>query len=142
MRFNHMELTFPVGTLTPDVRADIADFYGDVFGWKASDVDILNQRGLYLRVDDGQFMLHLAPREPMNRPAYDHLGLLMDNRVAVDELRAACRRRAEGDARVELKTYEDLVMPTLTVHAFYVRFVLPIHFDVLCHEPRGSGGGG
>lgn len=139
MRFNHMELTFPVGTLTDDFRSDVADFYGDVFGWKASNVDIINQSGLYLRIDDGQFILCLEHREPMNRPAYDHLGLLVDNRGEVDDLLGSCQRRAGGDERVEIKTYNDLVMPNLTVHAFYVRFLLPIHFDVQCHELRGGG---
>ena len=43
---------------------------------------------------------------------------------------------------VEIKTYDDLVMPSLTVHAFYVRFLLPIHFDIQCHERRGPEGGG
>ena len=99
MRFNHMELTFPLGGLTPEVRSDIADFYGDVFEWKTSEVDILNQSGLYLRVDEGQFLLLLEHREPMNRPEYDHLGLLVQNREEVDGLLEQCRRRAAQDDR-------------------------------------------
>lgn len=141
MRFNHMELTFPVGTLTGEFRSDVADFYGEVFGWRANDVDILNQSGLHLRVDDGQFILLIEHREPMNRPPYDHLGLLVDTRRDVDDLLAACRRRAVDDERVEIKNYDDLVMPTLTVHAFYVRYLLPIHFDVQCHERAGEHAG-
>ena len=31
---------------------------------------------------------------------------------------------------MEIKRYEDLVMPTVTVHAFYMRHLLPIHLDV------------
>ena len=34
------------------------------------------------------------------------------------------------DPRVELKEYEDLEAGPVTVHAFYVRFLLPIWFDV------------
>ena len=33
MRFNHMELTFPRGTLTKEFREEIDGFYGAVFGW-------------------------------------------------------------------------------------------------------------
>ena len=33
MRFNHMELTFPTGALDQATRDEIAEFYGDVFGW-------------------------------------------------------------------------------------------------------------
>ena len=30
MRFNHMELTFPVGTLTQEFREEVDSFYGPV----------------------------------------------------------------------------------------------------------------
>lgn len=42
----------------------------------------------------------------------------------------ACERYAEKDDRVKIKRYEDLVYPGLTVHAFYVKYLLPIYFDV------------
>ena len=33
MRLNHMELTFPRGTLDVAFRKEVDDFYGEVFGW-------------------------------------------------------------------------------------------------------------
>ena len=48
----------------------------------------------------------------------------------MDELLEKCRKRQERDPRVELKLYEDLEAGPVTVHAFYVRFLLPIWFDV------------
>ena len=33
MRFNHMELTVPIGSLTTAMRKEVDDFYGSVFGW-------------------------------------------------------------------------------------------------------------
>ncbi|MBW2423998.1 MAG: hypothetical protein JRG86_07110, partial [Deltaproteobacteria bacterium] len=44
-RFNHMELTLPKGALE-DHRKEIAEFYGDLFGWESLDVPILGQLGL------------------------------------------------------------------------------------------------
>ena len=45
--------------------------------------------------------------------------------------------RAEKDDRVMIKRYEDLVYPELIVHAFYVKYLLPIYFDVQSMErPR------
>jgi hypothetical protein len=41
MRFNHMELTFPLGGLTTPVREEIDDFYGSIFGWKGLDTDVV-----------------------------------------------------------------------------------------------------
>ena len=37
MRFNHMELTFPVGSLTTALREEIDGFYGSIFGSPAVD---------------------------------------------------------------------------------------------------------
>jgi hypothetical protein len=130
MRFNHMELTFPRGTLEPAFRKEVADFYGDVFGWEARDVDAVGKNCLYLGVDDGQFLLLAESGRPMSSPGYDHLGLLMDSREEVDDTLVRVKARAESDDRIEIKEYEDLVMPRITVHAFYVRYLLPIYFDV------------
>ena len=48
MRFNHMELTLPLGTLTDEFRAGAREFFGDVFGWTVTDAQILKQTGLLL----------------------------------------------------------------------------------------------
>ena len=45
----------------------------------------------------------------------------------------ACERYAEKDDRVSIERYEDLVYPGLTMHAFYVKYLLPIYFDVQSH---------
>ena len=52
----------------------------------------------------------------------------------MDEILEGCRRFAETDSRVQIKEYKDLVYPTLVVHAFYVKYLLPIWFDVQCLE--------
>ena len=36
--------------------------------------------------------------------------------------------------KISDRRYEDLVYPGLTVHAFYVKYLLPIYFDVQCME--------
>jgi Glyoxalase/Bleomycin resistance protein/Dioxygenase superfamily len=140
MRFNHMELTFPVGTLTKEFREEIDAFYCSVFGWKASDTEVVGQTCHLLMPDPDQFILLAESKRPMSSPGYDHLGLLQDTREEVDDLLAACDRYAEKDDRVKIKRYEDLVYPGLTVHAFYVKYLLPIYFDVQNME-RSPGAG-
>ena len=76
----------------------------------------------------------------MSSPGYDHLGLLQDTREEVDDLLAACDRYADKDDRVQIKRYEDLVYPGLTVHAFYVKYLLPIYFDVQSMERSPAAG--
>jgi len=134
-RFNHMELTLPVGALDAH-RAGIKAFYAELFGWDALDVPILGQQGLLLRTDPetSQFILVTEQRRPMQSPGYDHLGLLHDTRAEVDALLAKAKREQARDPRVEIKEYEDLVVGGVTTHAFYVRHLLPIWFDVQCQE--------
>ncbi len=142
MRFDHMELSFPLGALTPEVRKEIDTFYCDVFGWDALDTEVVGQSCHLLRPDDGQFILLAEAREPMSSPGYDHLGLLMDSRGEVDAVLTRCREFREHDPRLRLKEYEDLVGPSVTVHAFYVKYLLPIWFDVQCMEwPDGRAPG-
>jgi hypothetical protein len=130
-RFNHMELTLPPGLLAAH-RDEIREFYADVFGFDSLDIPILGQTGLLLRTDPetSQFILVTEQRKSMQSPGYDHLGFLYDTRAEVDLLLEKCRKRQHQDPRVEIKEYEDLVTGPVTTHAFYVRFLLPIWFDV------------
>ncbi len=131
LRFNHMELTLPLGELERQ-RAEIREFYGDVFGFDALDVPILGQNGLLLRTDPetSQFLLITEQKKHLQSPGYDHLGFLHESRAEVDALLEKCRKWKERDARVEIKEYEDLHVANVTTRAFYVRYLLPIWFDV------------
>jgi catechol-2,3-dioxygenase len=134
MRFNHMELTFARGTLTDEFREEVDAFYGSVFGWSATDAEVVGQRCHILLPDGDQFVLLAESDKPMNSPGYYHLGLLQDTRDEVDDLLEACKRYQEKDDRVQIQEYEDLVYPGVTVHAFYVKYLLPIYFDVQSME--------
>jgi len=134
-RFNHMELTLPIGGLESG-RREITEFYGDLFGWESMDVPILGQVGLLLRSDPdtSQFILVTEQKKHIQSPGYDHLGLLFDTRAEVDLLLEKAKKWRERDARVQIKEYEDLVTGAHVTHAFYVKHLLPIWFDVQCHE--------
>jgi len=136
LRFNHMELTLPPGALDAGTRDEIKRFYGEVFGWNALDVAILGQQGLLLRTDTetSQFLLLIESKKSVSVPGYDHLGLLLETRAEVDRAFDAIRKWQASDERVQIKEYEDLVQGDVTVHAFYVRYLLPIWFDVQCME--------
>ena len=134
LRFNHMELTFAPGTLDEACRRDVTAFYGGLFGWETSDVEVVGQRCQYLRVDDGQFLLLAESPKPMQSPGYDHLGLLCETRAEVDDLLGRVKEYQARDDRVRIKEYEDLKTGNVTVHAFYVKYLLPIFFDVQSME--------
>jgi hypothetical protein len=139
-RFNHMELTFPRGALDTAARKDIAAFYGEMFGWNGFDVELFNQTNFILTGDDGSqhFILLAEADKHMDSPGYDHLGVLCDTREEVDELLERAKAWRDKDDRVKIIEFEkDLVQGPVTVHAFYVKYLLPILFDVQCieHEP-------
>ena len=97
MRFNHMELTFPRGTLDDVFRKEVDAFYGDVFGWSFVDTEVVGQLcHIMLTEDNGDFILLAESGKPMSSPGYDHLGFLQDTRGDVDELRT---RRTSSPAR-------------------------------------------
>jgi hypothetical protein len=130
-----MELTLPIGELEAN-RKEIAEFYGALFGWESLDVPILGQLGLLLRTDPetSQFILVTEQKKYMQSPGYDHLGLLYDTREEVDALLEKTKQCQARDARVQIKEYEDLVTGDVTTHAFYVKHLLPIWFDVQVQE--------
>ena len=132
MRFNHMELTLPLGTLNDEFRAEAREFYGDVFGWTATDTQILKQTGLLLSTDSvtSQFILLLEHRQPMTPPPFDHLGVLCDSRDEVDAMLAklAGEGPAGGDQALPGSSHAHNHHPCLLC-----RHLLP-HLDVQCME--------
>lgn len=130
MRFNHMELTLPTGSLDEQMRADIQGFYGDILGWQTMDIPLLGQMTYYLAPDDGQFILLAESEKPIQSPGYDHLGLLVDTWSDVDELLEQCEKFAASDSRMKIKKYDDLHQGPVRVRAFYVKYLLPIYFDI------------
>ena len=137
IRFNHMELSVPSGTLTDGFRADLEAFYGDVFGFSFQPGRMFEQDTHLMTLPDGPFILVIEAERPMAAPGFDHLGFEMQSRDQVDETRAKVRAWTEKDARVQLKEYPDGVMDGRLYHAYYVRHLLPIWFDVQYSSPVG-----
>jgi hypothetical protein len=128
-----MELTFPKGALDTATRKDIAAFYGEMFNWNGFDVELFNQTNFLLASDDAaqSFILLAEADKHMTSPGYDHLGILCDTRDEVDERLEVAKRWREKDDRVDITEFsKDLVQGPVTVHAFYVKYILPIRFDV------------
>jgi len=142
MRFNHMELTLARGSLDEATRSSIDAFYGDVLGWRCSPYELFGQLGHLLLPDEGQFILLMESDDPISSPGPDHLGLLLDSRAEVDALHDACVAFGQTDDRLRIMEFEDLVSPRVTQRLFYVRYLLPLWFDVHCLEypPGGEPG--
>ncbi len=132
LRFNHMELTMPVGALDEVARSDIKAFYGEVFDFDALEVPLFGRTALLLRTDPetSQFLLLMEQAVHIESRGYDHLGFLYDSRAEVDAKLERVKKWQQRDDRVQIKEYQDLVVGDVTTHAFYFRYLLPIWFDV------------
>jgi hypothetical protein len=66
------------------------------------------------------------------------MGFLYSTREEVDDKLEQCQRFQEKDDRVEIRNYDDLVVGDFVTRAFYVKYLLPIYFDVQCQERAGA----
>ncbi len=132
MRINHMELTFAEGELSSSLKQQINDFYQAVFGWSTLEIDIVGQQALLIMIDEevSQFILCAESPKPISAPGYDHLGLLFDSREEVDAVLHKCKQLQAKNPAIQIKEYDDLIQGPTTTHAFYVKHLLPIWFDV------------
>jgi hypothetical protein len=135
-----MELTFARGSLDQSTRSAIDAFYGGLLGWRSGPYELFGTLGHLLVPDEGQFLLLMESDEPISSPGPDHLGLLLDSRSEVDALHDRCVAFADKDDRLEILEFEDLVNPRVTQHLFYLRYLLPVWFDVhaLEYPPDGE----
>jgi hypothetical protein len=138
IRFNHMEITLPLGTLNEGFRASLDAFYGDVFGFTCTSGEMFGQRCHTMKLDNGSFILLMESDEPMSVPGFEHLGFEHKSRSEVDQTLAKVRQWQEKDERVQLRADLDGELDGRLYHAYYVKHLLPIWFDVQYSEPVAS----
>ncbi len=135
--FNHMELTLPKGALTDTLIDEVNAFYGDVFGWQGRRV---KRYGGNLLLDCGndfeQFLLVVDADKHVTSPGMDHLGLKAASRDDVIAMREKCEAWQKKDDRVDIVHFEDHDTGRFIISAFYVKYLLPIYFDVHYQGPR------
>ena len=135
IRFNHMELTVPVGMLKQE-RDNLRAFYGDIFGFTCIEVPMvdLNVSDKFLLSSDTEFsqFFFLAEDARYLQPqSYDHIGFLVDRWEDVDNTLAKVQEFQKKDPRVELMHLDsDFEAGPVFTHFYYFRYLLPIWIDV------------
>jgi hypothetical protein len=77
-RFDHLELTFPRGALSRELRDDIDSFWCNVIGWSSREHFVYGVSHHLLEIDDDKFILLGEVDAPMNQPPDDFFGDLRD----------------------------------------------------------------
>jgi hypothetical protein len=120
-------MSVPAEMLDADNRADILAFYGEVFGWGEAPGMTTDREQMVLmahRLD--QFVFLIADDEPMRAPRLDHWGQAVASRAELDEIYERARAYRDKDDRVDLIDVNVDEYPGVKIHAFYVRFLLPM----------------
>jgi hypothetical protein len=131
LTLNHVAITMDPALLTDEGRAELLDFYGDVFGWTEGDNtgEVGNPLILYTGAF-GQFV-YLLPGDPYLRtPAMDHFGVLVPTLSQLAEIVARAKARQANDERVTLIDVHSRTTPgptaDYTLTSAYIGFVLPL----------------
>jgi hypothetical protein len=134
-RLNHVAISMDPALLDDHGRADLLDFYGDVFGWTEGDNsgEVGNPLIMYTGAF-GQFV-YLLPGDPYLRaPAMDHFGLQVATRP---ELEAIVERAKARQARDDRVTLIDIHVRTTqgptheyTLTSAYIGFVIPLLLEL------------
>jgi hypothetical protein len=153
VRFQHLELTFPRGELTQEVRDDIDQFWCGLFGWTTEDYPVFGQNQHRLYADE-QMIAVTEADEAMTPPAQPvglgpgetvfvpHLGIQLESLKELDRVLAECRRYQEKDPRVKIWDATEQRFPGVNGlhHAFLLMYILPIWFDMFAvdFDPGGE----
>ncbi|MBV8951343.1 MAG: hypothetical protein JOZ99_10740 [Actinobacteria bacterium] len=134
-RLNHVAISVDPAMLDDRGRADLLDFFGEVFGWIEG--DNTGEEGNPLILYTGEFaqFVYLLPAQPfLTAPAMDHFGLQV---AALEELHAIVERaRAYGerDDRVRVIDVHERVTEgadrRFVLTSAYIGFVLPLMIEL------------
>ena len=132
-QFNHVAMSVPADLLDADGRADICEFYGDVFGFAEYPQMTEDRKILVLGAHTlEQFVFIVAEDEPMRAHRHDHYGMSVATKDDFDEV----LRRAQA---WKAKLPDDVVLDgpgaeehhgVLLLHNFYVAYRLPLTIEV------------
>lgn len=129
--FNHVAMSVPSALLEPEGRAELVDFYGDVFGWQELDVMTIDGERLIFGCHTvEQFVFLIADDPPMTCPRLDHYGFSVGTEAELDEILAKAKAHQARDDRVDIidKKVDDHGM--LAITSIYIRFLLPMMVEI------------
>jgi len=144
---NHVAITMDPALLDDRGRAELLDFYGDVFGWTEGDNS--GEAGNPLILYTGAFaqFVYLLPGEPyLHAPAMDHFGVHVDSLDQLHAIVEAAKARQSTDERVTVIDVHDRVThgPThdYVLTSAYIGFVMPLLVELqhLERHERGAAG--
>jgi hypothetical protein len=132
---NHVAISMDPAVLDERGRADVLEFYGDVFGWTEGDNTGEEGNPLILYTGAfGQFVYLLPADPPLSAPPLDHFGMQVDTLAELHAIVDRAKAVGERDERVRVidvharTTHGATADYTLT--SAYIGFVLPLMIEL------------
>jgi hypothetical protein len=102
-RLNHVAMTMSPAALDDHGRAEIKDFYGDVFGWTEGDNSGEQGNPLIMMTGEVMQFVYLLPGDPaLACPTLDHFGLEVSSVEEIEAIVAKAKAWQEKDDRVQI----------------------------------------
>jgi hypothetical protein len=134
-RLNHVAFTMDRSQLDDAGRAEILDFYGEVFGWTEGDNSMEKGNPLILYTGEfAQFVYLLPGDQPLVCPSLDHFGFQVATKDELVAIVDRAKQRQESDDRVSIidvksrLTHGEESKYELT--SAYIGFVLPFMVEL------------
>jgi hypothetical protein len=134
-RLNHVAFTMHRSLLDDEGRAEILDFYGDVFGWTEGDNSMEEGDPLILYTGEFAEFVYLLPGDdPLQCPRLDHFGFQVATREELQGIVDRAKARQATDDRVNIidvksrLTHGEASQYELT--SAYIGFVLPFMVEL------------
>jgi hypothetical protein len=130
-RLNHVAMSVPADLLRGDERAELMAFHRDCFGWTEIEQQAEEGRVAVLAVGHwDQFVFLHAEDEPMTTVRMDHFGISVRSKEDFDACWDRVATWAGEDDRVDTVVPHVDDFGPVAIHAFYVRFRLPLMVEV------------
>lgn len=134
-RLNHVAISVDRDVVEGTGRAELIDFFGDVFGWTEGDNSGERGNPLILYTGEfGQFVYLLPADEEVQAPFGDHFGLQVETLEELHAIAERARARAATDDRVRVSPIEARTThgptATYTLTSVYIGFRLPLAIEL------------
>jgi hypothetical protein len=130
-RLNHVAMSLDADLLDAAHRAELCEFWGEVFGFEELEVMTEDRRRLVLScVHWDQFLFLIADDDPMRCPRMDHFGFAVGSREELEGVRDRAAAFAARDDRVDLVDLSVDDQGMVKIHSVYVGYLLPMLAEV------------
>jgi hypothetical protein len=120
---SHVAMTVPPGTLTDGFRAELLDFYGDLFGWREMEAFRLPDR-LSVSVGRHSYVNIRERSDPMICSGYEHFGLVVSSTEEAERIWHSLDADSRGTNLEPMQRGDD------GFRSFRFRYLLPLTVEV------------